>query len=336
MKRLLGIWMTAALVCAAVMVCAPAVADAQGYSVYADCNRADGWQASASNGNWAAYNDCGGWRPGMKAYVVPHNDARTDTGGAYWSFAAPAGTRINGLHWGGYKYHGWTSGGWLGGGWLFRTSVFGDGFRPIDGEGICDEKTIGVTNACYSGAAGDPSPKAVGGHYVGGLNDGIVGFGVSCVPSPNPCATNSDGQNSHGYTRAALAVQNMRVDLTDQWDPSIKAVGGSVTTGGWKRGAVDLTVTADDNSGICALSASAGGQRQEATRSRDSFAVKQCGDLKGDRFTWDTSGWSDGAHTAAVWVSDAAGRGASWGWHTFHVDNNAPAAPSNLSIDGGE
>src|SRR5215208_908105 len=94
MTRFVGTWMKAALVCAAMMTLAPAAADAQSYSVYADCSRSDGWQPVAHNGNWAAYRDCGGWRPGMKAYVVPNNDSRTDVGSAAWFFRPPDGTKV--------------------------------------------------------------------------------------------------------------------------------------------------------------------------------------------------------------------------------------------------
>src|SRR4051812_26637545 len=321
MNRLFGIWKTAALACAALVLAAVVCssASAQAYSVYANCNRADGWSASASSANWAAFNDCGGWRPGLKSYVVPNNDARTDTGSGGWSFRAPAGTRIGGLEWEGYKYHGVTSGGWLGGGWLYRTSVFGDGLRPIDAQGICDENTFLVTNSCYSGAFSEPAPKAVPAHYVGGLNEGIVGFGVSCVATPNPCPANSDGMNSHGYTRAALALQNIRVDLVDQTAPVIRSVTGAMSTTDWTRGVIDLGVDADDNSGICHVVAEVEGiERRPDPQARDSFSTKPCGDLS-KRYSWDTSGWPDGEHRVKVDVYDAADRGGAtgtWGWHS--------------------
>src|SRR5215211_1257126 len=124
-------------------------ADAQGYSVDFNCERADGWGPGSSNENFAAWRDCaGGWLSGMKTYVVPHNDGRTSTGSAYHSFTAPSGTRISGLDWEGNKFYGFTSAGFFGGGWAFKTALLGDNFREIDRNAYCYTDNFGE---CFSG-----------------------------------------------------------------------------------------------------------------------------------------------------------------------------------------
>ena len=213
--------------------------------------------------------------------------------------------------------------------------MMGDGGRQIDPKAYCYTNNFG---ACHAGDAMNGNALSVKSE-VRNLDESAVMFYTQCTPAPNNCATNSDGQPGHNYTRAGLVLNHGRVYLRDNWDPNIKGVGGSATASGWRRGEVDLTVNAEDNSGICSLIAIAGGQRQDAVRGRDGFSVKPCTDANGHRFTWDTTDWSDGPHEVAVWAYDAAGRNGqsgTWGWHRFDVDNTAPSAPSDLSIDGGE
>jgi hypothetical protein len=185
MNRLAGIGRQAAVVLAASLVAFlgwAQGAQAQGYSVYADCNRSDGWNAQGDD-NYGAYRDCGGgWLGGMRTLVAPHGDGRVANGSAAYSFSAPGGTKIVGLQWSGNKYHGVSSAGWLGGGWAFRTGMFGDGFRNIDGEADCYTYNYG---ACFSGAASDPNAKSIPDHHVGGLNESVdrlaAGLGVGGI-----------------------------------------------------------------------------------------------------------------------------------------------------------
>ena len=314
-------------------------ATAQGYSVYADCNRSDGWIA-ASNPGFSAYRNCeGGWLSGMKTLVTTYNDDRTGTGSGIWRFGAPGGTKIIGLQWSGNKYHGVLSAGWVGGGWAFRTGMFGDGFRGVDPQAECYTHNLG---ACYSGALSNPNAKSVPSHYVGGLNESIVGFYTQCVPAPNACPTNSDGLSGHNYTRAGLVVSNMRVDLRDDWNPN---VGGLVEVtpagaGGWHRGNVTVRFDASDNSGIerTAVHRSGGASLASRPRPCDSYRLTPCSNYSGadGEHVIDTTELSDGRHplTGVAW--DAAGRSATTAVNEILVDNNAPAKPPTVSIDGGD
>src|SRR5918998_299298 len=152
LRRCAGLF---ALVATALAMMAPA-ADAQTYSLHADCNRADGWTAGG-DANYAAYRTCeGGWLAGMRTLVAPHNDGRVADGTAAWTFSAPAGTKIAGLQWSGNKYYGVSSAAWLGGGWALRTGMFGDGFREIDNQADCYTHNLG---ACFSGASSNPNAR---------------------------------------------------------------------------------------------------------------------------------------------------------------------------------
>jgi hypothetical protein len=331
MKRLVEI----VAVALAVAAIGAGDAQAQGYAVEFDCGRSDGWSAGSTNENFASYRDCaGGWLAGMKTYAAPHNDARTSTGFGAHTFRGPSGTAITGVDWEGNKYLGVSSLGWIGGGWSFKTAMLGDNFRDVDPNAHCHTDNYG---SCFAGDPGHPNAISAK-SQVRGLWESSLSFLTQCVPSPNPCPTNSDGMSGHSFTRAGLVLNRGRVYLADLTDPSITSVGGSLVGGGWKRGVVDVTVTADDNSGVCQIASFVDDTRQEIPLARDQYALKQCapGGVNGYPISWNTVDWADGPHRAAVMAWDAAGRATGWGWHTFYTDNNAPAAPSNLSIDGGE
>jgi hypothetical protein len=307
-------------------------AQAQGYAVEFDCNRSDGWTAGSWNENFAAWRDCGGaWLSGMKTYAVPHTDGRTSTGMSTHTFRGPAGTAITGIDWEGYKYFGGSSFAPFNG-WSFKTGMIADNFRDVNAEAHCYTDNVG---SCFAGAGHDPNAKHVPMHAVRGMWDSALTFYTQCA-GPNPCSTTSDNQGGHNLTRAGLVLSRGRVHLADLADPTISSVGGSVLGGGWKRGTVDITVTADDNSGVCQIAGQADDSRQEIPLARDTYALKQCGGVNAHPISWNTTNWPDGDHRVAVWAWDAAGRAAGWGWHTFRTDNTAPGAPGNPSIDGGE
>jgi hypothetical protein len=329
--------MTGRLLLAAVMsvlACGIAVADAraQGYAVDFDCHRSDGWKAVQPSENYAAFRDCGGaWLSGLKTYVVPHGDGRTEHNYSAQVFDAPPGTLISGIGWEGYKYFGNSSFAPFSG-WAFKTGLAADNFREIDPEASCSTSNMG---ACYRGAHNDPNAAHVPYHEVRNLWDSQLAVYTAC-DGPNPCLTTSDGQPGHNFTRAGVVLARGKVFLADLTDPVISGVGGSATTGGWKRGNVDLTLSADDNSGICHVAAEAEGQRHEDPRPRDTMALQQCAGISGRQFTWNTTDWADGTHGVNAWVWDAAGRSVDAGLRFFRTDNNAPSAPTNLSIDGGD
>ena len=87
----------------------------------------------------------------------PQNQAHTGHGTASHVFSALPGTRITAVQWAGRKYHGLSSAGWFGGGWAFKTGMYGDGFRSIDGEADCYTHNFG---SCYSQSG--PSTLAPG------------------------------------------------------------------------------------------------------------------------------------------------------------------------------
>ena len=322
------------LVTLAAMAAMASVAHAQGYSIYADCNRSEGWNPQGDE-NYGAYRDCGGgWLSGMRTLVTPHNDGRYANGTAAYTFNAPGGTKVVGLQWSGAKYYGVSSAGWFGGGWAFRTGMFGDNFRSIDGEADCYTHNLG---ACFSGAQGDPNAKSISDHHVGGLNDSVLGFYTQCTPVPNSCPAHSDGQGGHNLTRAGLVVSRMRVDLRDDADPS---VGPLIGAGGWQRGTIGMRFDASDNSGIARTAVRSGGDALLADRNRpcDFYRLKPCGDPSGGdgEHTIDTRNMGDGHHVVVPEAWDAAGRWVRGTWRDLYVDNTPPVAPSNLSLDGGE
>ena len=310
-------------------------AGAPGYSVYADCERSDGWHAQADE-NLGAYRTCdGGWLAGLRTLVSVHEGSRHTDGAASWKFSAPTGTRITGLQWSGNKYHGGSS---VGGGWAYRTGMFGDAFRAIDSQADCYTHNMG---SCYSGAASNPNPKSVSSHYVAGLNEGVVGFYTRCVPGPNNCVTGSDGLAGHNFTRSALVVNDIRVDLRDDWNPSL---GGLVevtpSSAGWHRGKIAVRFDASDNSGIARTAVHGAGNAVLANRPRpcDFFRPKPCNDYSGadGTHTIDTTDLADGRHPLTGHAWDAAGRAGTTAVNDIYVDNHAPAKPPTISIEGGE
>ena len=327
--------MAAALaLCAVFGLAAAGRASAQGYSIYADCNRSEGW-STVGDANYGAYRTCeGGWLGGLRTLVTPSAGSGVANGSAAFSFAAPGGTKIVGLQWSGSKYHGVSSAGWIGGGWALRTGMFGDNFRNIDSEAECYTHNYG---ACFSGAASDPNAKSIPDHHVGGLNEGVIGFYTQCTPLPNNCPVNSDGMAGHNFTRAALVVSKMRVDLRDDVDPS---VGALVGTDGWHRGVMETRFDAADNSGVSRTAIRTGADSLVADQPHgcDWYRLKPCPDLWGGDGTHviDTRNLTDGHHVVVPEAWDAAGRWTRGTWVDLYVDNTAPNAPAAPSLDGGE
>ena len=61
---------------------------------------------------------------------------------------------------------------------------------------------------------------------------------------------------SDGQLVAFLALRNVTIGLRDVWNPEVRIVGGSLATGGWKRGVQTVAVEGSDNTGVRSLRAS--------------------------------------------------------------------------------
>ena len=60
---------------------------------------------------------------------------------------------------------------------------------------------------------------------------------------------------SDGQLVAFLALRNVTLRLQDVWKPSVAIVGGSLASGGWKRGVQTVEVAGSDNTGVASLRA---------------------------------------------------------------------------------
>jgi hypothetical protein len=166
-----------------------------------------------------------------------------------------------------------------------------------------------------------------------GLSTTAVRFGIECYDTSTVCVTGAI------LPQAWAVLYGTTVTINDPTNPTVTGVGGPLFSGGWKRGAVSATATASDVTGIKAArfysdSAVIGG----STVARDcdySRTVPCSNPATGTAFALDTTKLEDGSHSVQFAALDAAENETKTVGQVVQVDNTAPAAPANLTTDGG-
>ncbi|MFT4049467.1 MAG: hypothetical protein QM648_06455 [Solirubrobacterales bacterium] len=222
--------------------------------------------------------------------------------GAAYVFDPPSGTTISGYDIDGYSFIDFATGG--------SHPSFSAGVREIDGSSRadfgCDQSTIDCTV--------DPN------HVIrSGLALTRLSVGVFC--------TAEDGCGSIPFNDLSAALTNARVDIEDPSAPEIVAVSGSLPGSSGAAGQQTLDVTATDvGGGVASVAVSIDGHPAQTISSGGScgepYTLRQpCPSGVTPRFTIDTSALVDGAHTATIVATDAAGNESNPTTFAFNVSS---------------
>lgn len=160
-----------------------------------------------------------------------------------------------------------------------------------------------------------------------------VGFHLRCGPGF------SCPQQTTGDLR--LRGRSFGFTLRDDVAPTVGPPGGTLLSGGWRRGTQTLGVTAGDlGGGLTRVSAEVddGTSLQSpsacATAGGRYVRLQPCPLARGVTWSVNTAQLPDGTRTATVRASDAGGATATR-TVAFRVDNTAPGAPRETTVTGG-
>ena len=129
-------------------------------------------------------------------------------------------------------------------------------------------------------------------------------------------------------------IYSSRVQITDPSPPTLSAPSGALWADGYHRGVETVQVGASDNTGIRASRLRVDGfERGAAVRACDFTVVVPCSNEPGATIAFDTRAMTDGPHQLSVVAEDAALNVASLA-RTIVVDNGAPAAPADVTLEG--
>ena len=283
------------------------------------------FSASTSDARMSAFtacpNDGSGHQVGVTALAGIDRGKVPVFANAIQSFVAPAGTTIRRVH---VKAESRTwNGDWSA---LLQASNdrFGSSLWNLSG---C-AGNAGSTNGCV-GAVDEAEqnyeiPGATGVRAV-----------VSCGNFAG-CTTFST--DVWPFTRAYYYVRDFDVTLDDVANPAVSVTGGVLASGQWARGTVGLSYNATDASGIRRTQFTVDdlGMIANDVRSCDYTYAVPCANVSGEKYAFDTSRLSDGAHRVTTGAYDATDANVGTAVQTIFVDNNAPAEPVSPSVVGGE
>ena len=141
---------------------------------------------------------------------------------------------------------------------------------------------------------------------------------------------------SDGKLVAFLRLRNVTLRLQDVWNPWVAIVGGSLATGGWKRGVQTVEVEGQDNTGVRTLRALVDGAVHDAKDvGCDDHQLVPCPPTRRGALQVDLSKLSDGAHRMEAHALDSSGNTTSVA-RTVLVDNTAPNPVRDLAVTGTE
>ncbi len=234
---------------------------------------------------------------------------------AGWSFTAPTGTTIVGLHY-------------------FRSLYAHQEPNLIpglwNGEGTAIESCPATFEDHYECSLLNNQPP-----LLGPMNTSSLFFGVHCdlVASGEYCVAAAPGER-----HAQADLYSAQVTLSETASPTIASVSGAGWSGGYLSGQVPVTLSASDSSGIASVEvrSSLGGVLASAPQSCDYYSAVPCPNLSQTTLTLNTAAASDGSQTFILQVKDAAGNLASVTSQPVTIDNNGPGAPTGLTatLDG--
>lgn len=142
------------------------------------------------------------------------------------------------------------------------------------------------------------------------------------------------------------AIRALTITIQDDSPPGA-AVGGEITSGGWRRGAQSVSFWGSDvGGGVRFGETDVDGARVNLTEYGCAKALiggewratvmRPCSLGVSGSAAIDTTRFSDGPHGLHHCVTDFAGNPNCTADQTFYVDNNPPAHPRSLSLAGGE
>jgi len=307
------------------LVASASSAWAGSYEVVA-CDAAGGvqrsWVAAVSSDRVSAYTVCpagGNNSLGILTRNVVHSDGGNGAFGdlATQTFNAPPGTTIAGLT-ASYDFFKNTGGGWVTG----LVAQVGPTRRPQRLVGCYDQNAICTKPGAQEYIAAPPDTRAL---YVETYCES--GF-CPLLDANRDGASRNDAQASGRLFSARVVVQ-------DDSAPSLSGLGGSLLSGGWKRGIQTVSLDASDNVGIRKTVVTIGAYSPVKTRPCAGELTVPC-PQGGELRDFDTGrAGSDGELPVTITAFDSA-ENTRTETRIVAVDNSAPATPQVASVDGGE
>jgi hypothetical protein len=159
-----------------------------------------------------------------------------------------------------------------------------------------------------------------------------LGFSTGSVAARVICGRASGCDRSQ--RSGSISLRNVHVILQEDGAPSVSIVGGSLVSGGWRRGRQEVAVRALDPIGIASVDLRMDGVpwRHEQSPCDSTYAIP-CPSRQ-TALQLDTAALADGPHGLSVEAADSAGNRSRTS-RTVYIDNHAPTRPTNLSVDGG-
>lgn len=295
----------------------PRAASANGYDVLA-CNASvagganNSWHTFASDPGMTAYVDCPAGQ-GIVARDVYDGGASSWLQGSYVYFDAPSGASVasvsfevglrrNDCGWGVEMVAGpqdWTG-----------NVIFG-----LPANQLCDSQFQTPDELTY-----------FPGRYSYNVNAPRLRIEARCGASS--CSRNGV---------AAMHIRNVDVRVEDDTAPSLTGGRGALwTSNSWLSGQQAIGFDANDGSGIRSTVISVDGKElAHSDYACDPTQAAPC-PAGSENQTYATAAFgADGPHTVTLSATDAAGNTATTS-HTDYIDNTAPDAPQNLTVEGGD
>ncbi len=311
-------------VCLALALLLLAAAEAKaGKYVVSEC----GWHVDA-DAEWADSTGGAKFRPdaycvspsadpfdGVHLKSFTRDGAATVSGTRFarWRWVAPAGsaiTRVTGTWW--HTLH--------------------DGFQQRVGAGTWS----GGFEPFATATGTDVNPS----NFAAGFSPGVPAIEdrlLCAKPESSSCSLEPGSWSS---------LRAMTFTLEDNTVPGA-GIGGDMVAGGWRRGGQGATIWgADTGSGIRFGETLLDGNRVALTEYGCAIAWTE-GELRGTRMqpcglgvsstqSFDTTNFSDRAHSLVHCVVDFAGNRGCTPEHQVLIDNHAPSSPRDLAADGNE
>jgi hypothetical protein len=253
---------------------------------------------------------------GLSAYdnLSAPGNAPAGVGGS-WSFAAPAQTRVTRIRYSRYLGKDGDNG------WRVLA-------RTAEGA-VFDTCEIGASD--LKCASGESAPTSAAERIVDGLSTTGLSFGFTCEPILGG-STCSVGVGMHSVW---ASLYSATVTLSDVSPPSV-ALDGAATPAGFASATQPLTFTASDNAGIRSARIYVDDSIAASTTYGCDFTYTvPCEDRPNGQLALDTRSLTDGPHRVQVAAVDPAGNETKSASQDVVVDNSAPRAPLDLSVDGG-
>lgn len=322
-----------ALIFSAVVIAGtPAAARAGSYDVYA-CGGAAGAVQQAfvasADANMDAYSICpprSSVGTGIVTKASSNGGMASYLAGAYQVFSAPPGATLQSVTFnvGAIRLHDYWS----------------TGIVAFDGDFNAGDLPYG----CYPflPGCGVGTPTFSLRQTVSLHNRARFRFETRCG-SRSGCPTTASGFTPGN--RALFSAADVAVRVEDWTHPSLSPHSGALWQTGWHRGYEEAWTAYTDNVGVMVTRLTVDGVEREVQDYRDGrwpdwvrcdfTRPRPCVDVVPGRLAMDTAALADGTHQMRVEAVDAAGNVGTLR-QDIRVDNNAPAKPNAVGLEGGD